>query len=282
MNPLARRLGRIIRAALICYCGVVILLLFLENFLTFHPTRASQKWMPPPVPEVHDVEFTTADGVRLHGWWLLQPGAKGALLYSHGNAGNLSYRGPAMVELAQALGQSVLIYDYPGYGRSEGRPTERNCYAAGDAAYDWLVQSAGVAPPNVILYGKSLGGGVAVELATRRPHRALILIKTFASLPDLGQELYFWLPARWFMRNRFDNLAKIGQCQRPVFIAHGDCDGLIGYHHAERLFAAANEPKRLMCLPGCAHNAYLPDDCLKEMNAFLRQYAPVGDPVPAN
>src|SRR5207248_5963463 len=129
----------------------------------------------------------------------------------------------------QQLEMPVLIFDYPGYGRSEGSPSEAGCYAAAEAAYAWLVQTQQVPPGQIILYGGSLGGGVAVELARRQPHRALILVSTFTSIPDMAQQLYPWLPARWLVRNRFDSLAKIGQCTQPVFIAHGTADGLLPY-----------------------------------------------------
>jgi fermentation-respiration switch protein FrsA (DUF1100 family) len=273
-----RRLRGLALKAILCYLGVVLLLLFLENFLLFPATRASTAWAPKPSSRVQDVELTTADGVRLHAWWLPVPGSKGALLYCHGNAGNLSFRGQSITALAQVLGESVLIFDYPGYGKSEGRPSEKGCYAAADAAYDWLTQTQGIAAENIILYGKSLGGGVAVELATRRPHRALILAKTFTSIPELAQELYFFIPARWLVRNRFDNLAKIGRCPRPVFIAYGDCDSLIRSPHAEKLHAAAQEPKQLFCMTGCDHNSMLSPDCLGAMYEFLHKYAPVAEP----
>jgi pimeloyl-ACP methyl ester carboxylesterase len=268
-----RLVGLAVKGALV-YLGVVILMLFLENSLLFPATRASSYWATAPSPQIQDVELTTADGVRLHAWWLPVKDSQGALLYCHGNGGNLSMRGPAILAQARELDVSVLIFDYPGYGKSEGRPGEQACYAAADAAYDWLT-TQGIAPEEIILYGKSLGGGVATELATRRPHRALVLAKTFTSIPDLAQELYPWLPARWLMRNRFDNLAKIGRCPRPVLITYGDCDSLIRQHHSEKLHAAAREPKHLEVMPGCEHNSSMPAETLRALRVFLDTHAPV-------
>jgi fermentation-respiration switch protein FrsA (DUF1100 family) len=240
-----------------CYVGVVIVLMLLENKLLFFPIRASDEWWEPPNLRVQDVEVQSADGSRIHAWWCPPESwkpAQGATLHCHGNAGNISHRGGSIASWQQALNQAVLIFDYPGYGRSTGKPSETGCYAAADAAYDWLRQVAKVPPEGILLYGVSLGGGVAVEMASRRPHRALVLVNTFTSIPDMAQKQYPWLPARWLVRNRFDNLAKIGQCPRPIFIAHGTLDGLIPLAQGERLFAAAPEPKRFLAMEGCDHD----------------------------
>src|SRR5262245_46618727 len=195
-----RRCWRGLRFLVVTYALIIILLMLLENRLVFHPTSAGSHWLQPdPVP-AQDVELTSRDGTRIHAWWCPRPGSEGAVLYCHGNAGNLSFRRGALAEWLHHFGESVLIFDYPGLGRSAGSPTEDGCYAAAEAAFDWLTGSQGVAPERVVLYGKSLGGGVAVELALRRPHRALVLANTFTSLPDMAQKLYPWLPARWLAR----------------------------------------------------------------------------------
>jgi fermentation-respiration switch protein FrsA (DUF1100 family) len=257
--------------ACVCYLGVVIVFMSLENRFVYHPIRAAQDWQPPPDPRIQDVELHTADGTRIHAWWYPYPEAQGAVLYCHGNAGNLSHRGGSVVGLAKSLRASVLIFDYPGYGRSEGSPSESGCYAAADAAYDWLVQSQKIAPEKILLYGGSLGGGVAVELASRRPYRALFLVKTFTSLPDVGKSIVPWLPVRWLMRNRFDNLAKIGKCKQPVFIAHGTADRLVPFVLSERLFAAANEPKYFYRIDDADHNDPIPGEMIVALKQFLEK-----------
>ena len=253
----------------VCYVVVIVLLLFLENKFLYHPYTASSSWAPPP-PElrVEDVWLTTPDGTRIHAWWFPVEGAKGAILYAHGNAGNLSHRGLAAGKLQEATGLSVLLFDYPGYGKSEGKPSEAGCYAAADAAYDWLAQQ--VPATEIVLYGKSLGGGVATDLSLRKPHKALVLCKTFTSVPDMAQRTFPFLPARWLVRNRFDNLAKIGQCPRPVLIAQADCDNLIPFDHGRQLYEAAPEPKRFSILEGCDHNDALPISFYYDLNDFLR------------
>jgi uncharacterized protein len=268
-----RKLGRWAGLLAVTYLGIVLVLLALENSLVYHPTPASRDWQPPPAPEVRDVELTTADGTKIHGWYFPKEGAEGALLYLHGNAGNLSHRGGAILQLRHELGVAVLIIDYPGFGRSSGTPSEAGCYAAADAAYDWLTQGPGPKVPagKILIYGASLGGGVAVDLASRREHRTLILAKTFTSMPDVGQGLYPWLPVRWLMRNRFDSLSKIGRCRRPVFVAHGTVDGLIPFAHGERLCAAANEPKRFFAMPGVDHNEGWGAGFFPALKEFLRE-----------
>lgn len=251
-----------------------MVLLLLENWLLYYPVRATQDWQPPPNARVQDLFLETADGVRIHAWWCPTPDwqpEQGAMLYCHGNAGNLSHRAGTIARWQQHLEMAVLIFDYPGYGQSEGSPSEAGCYAAAEAAYDWLTQTQHVPPERILLYGGSLGGGVAVELAHRRPHRALVLVSAFTSIPDMAQQLYPWLPARWLVRNRFENLAKIGQCTQPAFIAHGSADGLVPYAQGERLFAAASEPKQFFCLEGCGHNDAPTADFYAACRAFLAQ-----------
>jgi hypothetical protein len=244
-------------------------LLLLENALLYHPMAAKTGWVAPPAGHpVEDVWVQTKDG-RIHGWWFSRPGATGALLYCHGNAGNLSHRGPFIPELLDALNESVLIFDYPGYGKSEGKPSEAGCYAAADAMYDWLTQTKQVRGERVILYGKSLGGGVATDVAVRRPHRALVLVKSFTSIPDMAQRQFPFLPARWLVRNRFDNLDKLPRCQRPVAIAAGDRDELVPLWIGEKLLAAVSCPKRFFLLKGSRHNDPLPADFLADLAAFL-------------
>jgi len=180
----------------IAYLGVIVVLMALENWMLFRPTLASEDWVEPALHHltVEDVELQTADGTRIHGWWcpihppLPQGGgrggrdeATGALLYCHGNAGNLSHRTLGLVAWLKHLRLPVFIFDYPGYGKSDGKPTEKGCYAAADAAYDWLTQSKKILPERILVYGSSLGGGVAVDLVSRKAHRALILSKAVTS-----------------------------------------------------------------------------------------------------
>jgi fermentation-respiration switch protein FrsA (DUF1100 family) len=238
--------------------------------LVYHPLPAAVDWRSPPAgADFRDVTFPLATGETVHAWWCPRDGAGGAVLLCHGNAGNLSGRANTLLRIQQHLRQSVLIFDYPGYGRSTGRPTEAGCYASSEAAYRWLVESAGVPAERLTLFGESLGGAVAVELARRLPHRALVLIKAFTSVADVARRaLPVPLPVRWLLPG-YDNRAKIAECRRPVLIAHGTADRMIPYRQAEELFALANEPKRLLPLPGDDHNSPLPDTFYEAVRGFL-------------
>lgn len=266
---------RVLRWSMLLACsyfGVLLLLLFLENKLVYFPTSAKTDWRDKPDPtEVHDLTLTSADGTAIHAWWWPKAGSRGALLYCHGNAGNLSHRGESIRKLRDLLGESILIFDYPGYGKSEGKVSEAGCYAAAEAAYEFLLKQ-NVDPERIILYGGSLGGGVAVELAARKQnYRALVLVKTFTSLPDVGKRHYPWLPVRWLMRNRMDSLSKIGQLKSPVFIAHGTADELVPFEHGEILFAAANEPKEFF-KDDCDHNSAFHESFYTRLKTFLERH----------
>jgi hypothetical protein len=260
--------------AAVCYVGVIVVLLFLENWLLYRP---SMEWVaPPPGLREQDIEMYTADGTRIHAWWCPTANwdrTQGAVVYCHGNAGNVS-QWAGMVVPWQRMGEAMLLFDYPGYGRSGGKPSEAGCYAAADAAYDWLVEKQQVPADKILLVGVSLGGGVATDLASRRDHRALVLLSTFTSIPEAAQQVYFWLPARWLVHNQFDNLKKIGQCRRPVFVAHGTADRLLPFSQGERLFAAANEPKQFFPMNGHAHGDPPSDAFYAALSRFLAETAP--------
>ncbi len=259
------------------YVGLVLVLAAFERFLIFHPTPAGNRWFDPSVARLHaeDIWLDSADGSRLHAWWCpadadAAPGHK-TILYLHGNAGNLSYCAELLAHWQKHLGVSAMIVDYPGYGKSTGTPSEEGCYAAADAAYDWLTQSKEKAAEDLLIVGESLGGGVAVDLASRRAHGALVLKSCFASVPDMAQTIYPWLPGRWLVRTQFNNLAKIGNCRRPVFIAHGTADSLIPFSQGQKLFAAANEPKAFLPAVGEDHMLNLGPEFFSELKQFFAQ-----------
>jgi fermentation-respiration switch protein FrsA (DUF1100 family) len=272
----ARRfvLRRVVFLGLV-YLAVVAVFAALETSLVFHPASPAESWFAPADPDTQDVWFADAAGTRLHGWWLPpeRPEA-GAVLVAHGNGGNVSHRGQLAADLRRALGAGVLLVEYPGYGKSEGTPSEAGCYAAGEAAYRWLTDEAQVPPGRVVLLGESLGGGTAVELAARHDHRALVLVFCFTSLPAAAKHHYPWLPTHTLMRTRFDNLSKLPRCRRPVFVAHGTADEVIPFRHGEELFAAANDPKEFVRLDGFTHNALLDDRFYLALRRFLDARAP--------
>lgn len=227
-----------------------------------------------------EVALTAEDGVRLHGWYFpAEAGARRArlaLLFCHGNKGNISHRLPFVAAWLE-LGVNVLAFDYRGFGLSEGRPDEEGTYRDAQAAWRWLRQK-GFAPEHIVVLGKSLGGGVAAELAVREPVGGLILQNTFTSITDLGSELFPWLPVRKLHRIRYDTLAKLARIEAPVLVAHSPTDNLIGFHHGERNFASARSPKLFWRLRG-THTSTLEDgreEYLQGLAKFLDEYVSPG------
>jgi fermentation-respiration switch protein FrsA (DUF1100 family) len=230
-----------------------------ETAVTFHPERApwGGEWRVPAGGE--DVWFETASGVRLHGWFVRASAGRPAtatVIYFHGNGGNLSYTDWIAAELA-ARGFDVLLFDYRGYGRSEGSVTdERGLYEDADAAYDYVVRARGVPPESVVLYGQSLGTAAAADVAARNTCAALVLESGMSSARDMAATILPWLPSflHGLGRNRFDTAQKLGRVRRPVFVVHGDRDEIIPVEQGRKLFAAAREPKRLLIVEGAGHN----------------------------
>jgi hypothetical protein len=246
---------------------VILLLLLPAGFFmlrrfeaasTFHPERAALggSWKAPRGAE--EVWFRTADGVRLYGWYFragAQP-AEGTVIYFHGNGGNLSYCDWVGEQLARR-GFDVLLFDYRGYGQSEGSPVgERELYADADAAYDFVVKERGADPRRVALYGQSLGTAAAVDLAARKACGALVVESGLSSAADMAGVVIPWLPGfvRGLTKNKFDSKSKLQRVGCPVFVAHGDRDQIIPASQGQSLFDAAPEPKQLKIVKGAGHN----------------------------
>jgi fermentation-respiration switch protein FrsA (DUF1100 family) len=231
-----------------------------EHRQVYFPSRGLVRGLPELGDSREEVYLRTEDGVRLHAWYFaFSPAATNhqfVFLLAHGNAGNISHRS----ELYQALlscGGSVLGFDYRGYGRSEGSPSEKGTYLDIEAAYHWL-RSKGFQASQIIGYGESLGGAVVTELAQREPLGGIVLQSTFTSILDIGSEIFPWLPLKWLVTIRYDTISKLPRIRLPVLILHSRQDSMIRYHHAERNFAAANEPKLIAEITG-DHNDMLAD-----------------------
>jgi fermentation-respiration switch protein FrsA (DUF1100 family) len=198
---------------------------------------------------VHETLIPLPGGKQLRGFVLApEPAADSGfwVLHLHGNADSAYSDGQfANVQRLARQGLSVLAFDYRGFGASPGNPSEEGLYQDADAAWRWLV-AQGIRPDRIIIWGHSLGSGPATRLATQHSAAALVLFGAFTSVPDRAAELYPWLPVRWVAGIRFDSLSRMGALRVPVIIAHSPADLTIPYAHAERLFAAARQPKRLL------------------------------------
>lgn len=224
----------------------------LERRLLFEPTVYPDGDWNPSGLDVEDVHFPAADGARLHGWYCTHPGARAVVLWCHGNAGNLSHRATSIRRWQRELGVDVFVFDYRGFGRSEGFPTEEGLYNDVRGAYDWLRGSRGTPSERIILLGRSLGGAVAAQLALEREHRSLILQSTFTSVPDMARHI-FRLPLGWLVRNRFETVQKLPVYHSPLLVTHGTCDEMIPFHMGRRLFECAAGPKTFYAVPDGGH-----------------------------
>jgi fermentation-respiration switch protein FrsA (DUF1100 family) len=269
-----RRWKRLLRRSAVllafAWLGSILLMKWLENRLVYPGNTAAESWVPCPVDDYEDVWTTSADGSKIHGWYFPGPGPD-AVVLAHGNGGNLSHRSRIAIELRKILDVSVLLFDYPGYGKSSGSPSEAGCYAAGDAMIEWLAKEKSIPKSRMILFGESLGGGVAAELAIRHEHKALVLTKSFTSLPAAAKDLFPILPTQWLMTNRYETIKKLPGIRTPVFVAHGTEDRTVPFHHGEELFAAANEPKAFHRMEGQEHNAWFTSDFYRELKSFLER-----------
>ncbi|MBI4376978.1 MAG: alpha/beta hydrolase [Elusimicrobia bacterium] len=205
-----------------------------------------------------ELSLKTPDGETLHAWFI--PAAHGSrapvLLFCHGNGGNISHR-LEKIKIFRAAGLSVLAFDYRGYGRSTGRPSELGTYEDAQTAYRWLIEQGRARAENIVLYGESLGAGVAVELARRLPSAGLIIDSGFTSIVDMGKHYFPWLPVRWLARYRYDNLSKIPGLSIPILVLHSPQDDIIPYPMGLRLFEAARAPKRFVELKGDHNEGFL-------------------------
>ncbi len=201
-----------------------------------------------------DVYFTTEDGVKLNGWWVPGKGSPVTLLWFHGNAGNISHRVDTLKDRHDRLGVNIFIFDYREYGRSEGKVSEEGTYRDGTAAIKYLRGRPGLDPAKIVLFGESLGGAVAVEMAIRYDCAALIMESPFLSIAEMAKVSFPFLPVGPLLRTKYNTLSKIGKVKAPILIVHGEQDEIVPFRHGRRLFEAAPEPKEFFPIRGAHHN----------------------------
>lgn len=226
-----------------------------ERAAVFFPTRGIDGYPRGIGLSSEDVFIETADGLRLHGWYV-QGTSPVTVLWLHGNAGNIVDRLDILEAMTDHLGVSSLLFDFRGYGISEGRPSERGLYADAGAAFRWLTGVKGVAPGNVVIYGHSLGTAVAVDLSlgAGRAAAAAVLESPFTSARGMARMIYGGLPVHLLLSVRFDNEGRIGKLSMPLLVIHGEADTVIPIAMGRRVFEAAPEPKRLLAVPGGDHS----------------------------
>jgi fermentation-respiration switch protein FrsA (DUF1100 family) len=243
-------------AIVVLYAAACIYVFFAQSQMVFYPTSTIAVTPTELKLGYEDVRIEQSPEEIVHGWYLTAADstdlAGKTVLFCHGNAGNLSHRMQTAVYLLD-MGVNVLMFDYRGYGQSTGSPTEENVHADALAAYQWLVSEKSIRPVDITVFGRSLGGAVAVDLAGRVTVGGLIVESSFTSVHDMGRKLFPYLPVKFLIRYDFNSLEKIRNVTVPVLITHSPDDDMIPYSMGERLFEAAGEPK-LFCRLSGLHN----------------------------
>ncbi len=268
----AKRLTRWLTLGLLAYGMACVLTSFFQDRFVYFPSRDLHS-TPSDVRLVYeDLWLPASDGVHVSAWYINAPSPRGTIIFCHGNAGNIADR-LAQLKLLSGLGYDVLIFDYRGYGRSEGVPSENGTYLDADAAWTYLTQQRGLSPRKIIWFGESLGGAVAIESARRHPPAALVVEATFTSLVDVGRHHYPLLPVGLLLRHRYESVNKVGSIICPKLFIHARDDEIVPYSNGRRLFDAAAEPKQFLETGG-GHNTggFACDDAmLRELDGFLKQ-----------
>ena len=222
--------------------------------------------------QFESVYFKTADGVKLSGWFIPSDSARGVILFCHGNAGNISHRLES-IEIFHRLKLDIFIFDYRGYGKSEGKPTEQGTYEDAEAAWRYLIEERQLAPIEIIIFGRSLGGAVASWLAHKHTPRALILESAFTSLRDIAATLYPYLPVRRLLRFEYNTAEYLRSVNCPVLIIHSRQDELMPFNQGQQLFEVAREPKKFLEITGTHNDGFIASGKLYEegLNAFISE-----------
>jgi fermentation-respiration switch protein FrsA (DUF1100 family) len=251
-----RRIMHWLLVLLVAYLLLCLLVYAGQSWLVYFPSRHLGLTPADLGLAYAEADIQTEDGVRLHGWAVPRQGAGAWVLHCHGNGGNISGR-LDLVKLLHDLGCNVLVFDYRGYGRSQGRPSEEGLRRDAEAAWRYLTQTLGIPSGQIVLMGESLGGGVAARLAARHRPAGLILQSTFTSAVDLGAEVYPFLPVRLLCRHRYPVAEYVRSLDCPKLILHSPQDEIVPVRHGRRLFEVAAEPRQWLEIQGGHNQSYL-------------------------
>jgi len=265
-------------AAASFYVLLALMLFLFQDRMVFLPNMPGRTLTATPKDagfDFEDVTLETSDGLKLHGWYVPAAQARGVVLFLHGNAGNISHRLDS-IAIFHELGLDTLIIDYRGYGRSQGKPSERGIYLDAEAAWHYLVSSRGVAADRVIVFGRSLGGAVAAWLANQYTPAALIIESSFSSALDIARKLYPFMPVRLITRLEFPVSLHVSRLQCPLLVVHSRDDEIIPFTMAEAIYESAAEPKSLLEIWGDHNNGFLlsRDRYLSGLNEFIQKNLP--------
>lgn len=238
--------------ALALYFALVLFLYFFQRSLLYHPSAGSPEPGSSGVPEMARVEIVTTDGLKLEAWYRKAEKGKQTILYLHGNAGHLGYRSFKIKDYLDA-GLGVLLLGFRGYGNNPGNPTESNLYIDGKAALKFL-SGKKIPLSKIVVYGESLGTGVAIEITRNLPVHSLILEAPFSSIAEIAAHHYFYLPTTLLLKDKYESIKKINEIVSPIYFVHGKQDRIIPWKFGKKLFEAAPDSKDLLLIPDAGHN----------------------------
>jgi pimeloyl-ACP methyl ester carboxylesterase len=246
---------KLLIAGVCLYAVIVAFVYYRQSSLIYYPDMPGRNIVATPERiglEYQNVQFVTGDKVNLHGWFIPHRAAKGTLLFFHGNAGNISHRLES-IEIFHRLELNVFILDYRGYGQSEGRVSEQGTYRDAEAAWNYLIQTRGARPEQVIIFGRSLGASIASWLARKHTPAGLIIESGFSSVPAMAKRIYPFLPVSWLTNFKYDTKNYVSTIACPVLVAHSRSDDVIPFAEGREIFDAAPRAKQFLEMRG-GHN----------------------------
>lgn len=241
---------------LLGYLGWAVVLFLMQARFVYRPVRDIVHTPDGLCLDYEDVVFESEDGVVLNGWWIPAGDSRYTVLYCHGNGGNMMHRLDS-IQLLNKLGVNCFIFDYRGYGRSEGKPSEKGTYLDALAAYKWLTRQKKIHADSIIVFGRSLGGSIAAQLAGKVRPRGLVIESCFTSYAAMGARFYPYMPVRWFARFRYKTVEYVKQIHCPVLIMHSRNDEVVPFEFGRELYEAAKEPKEFVEIVGGHNDGFL-------------------------
>lgn len=238
------------------YAAFTALVYFFQSNFVYYPDRQLVATPKQFGFDYEAVSFTTTDGLTLSGWYVPAERARGSILFFHGNAGNISHR-MLSIQVFNRLRFNIFIFDYRGYGESEGRPDEVGTYRDAEAAWHYLVRQRNLDPSTIVVFGRSLGAAIASYLAAKHTPRALIVESAFTSVPDLAARFYPFIPVRWLTRFHYATKDHLKKVDCPILVVHSQEDDIVPFAHGHALFEAARPPKEFLGMNGSHNDALL-------------------------
>ena len=260
----------------ITYLGWGVLLYIMQPRFLYSPVREVACTPDGLGLDFEDVVFKSSDSLRLSGWYVPAEGSEFTVLFCHGNGGNIMHRLDS-INIFNNLGLNCFIFDYRGYGNSQGKPSEEGIYLDAEAAYKWLTEEKKIPPGNIIIFGRSLGGSIAAHLAGKVKAAALIVESTFTSYADIGRKFYPYMPVRWFARFSYSTIDFIRNVNCPVMLIYSRNDEIVPFEFGPELYEAANEPKEFVEIFGSHNDGFLVSgeiykDAWANWLKFLKEY----------